>query len=127
MAGLLAQKRCVDRVVSKSRSRHKARIYLVSASRTCPQENCLTWCFGFRGRAMKEVLILLVSVAIFAMITLQAQETAASDDRAVATFAGGCFWCMEPPYDKLDAVIATVSGYTGGGGGKPTYEQVPAG
>jgi peptide-methionine (S)-S-oxide reductase len=76
---------------------------------------------------MKEVLILLVSVAIFAMITLQAQETAAPNDRAVATFAGGCFWCMEPPYDKLDAVIATVSGYTGGEVENPTYEQVSGG
>jgi peptide-methionine (S)-S-oxide reductase len=76
---------------------------------------------------MKEVLILLVSVAIFAMITLQAQETAAPNDRAVATFAGGCFWCMEPPYDKLDAVIATISGYTGGEVENPTYEQVSAG
>lgn len=76
---------------------------------------------------MKEVLILLVSVAIFAMITLQAQETTAPNDRAVATFAGGCFWCMEPPYDKLDAVIATVSGYTGGEVENPTYEQVSAG
>ncbi|MDQ3731807.1 MAG: peptide-methionine (S)-S-oxide reductase MsrA [Pseudomonadota bacterium] len=61
------------------------------------------------------------------MITLQAQETAAPNDRAVATFAGGCFWCMEPPYDKLDAVIATVSGYTGGEVENPTYEQVSAG
>lgn len=76
---------------------------------------------------MKEVLILLVCVAIFAMITLQAQETAAPNDRAVATFAGGCFWCMEPPYDKLDAVIATVSGYTGGEVENPTYEQVSGG
>ena len=34
--------------------------------------------------------------------------------QAVATFAGGCFWCMEPPFDKLPGVIATISGYTGG-------------
>ena len=31
-----------------------------------------------------------------------------------ATFAGGCFWCMEPPFDKLDGVVSTTSGYTGG-------------
>jgi len=44
-----------------------------------------------------------------------------------ATFAGGCFWCMEPPFDKLDGVISTTSGYTGGTERDPTYEQVSAG
>lgn len=46
---------------------------------------------------------------------------------AVATFAGGCFWCMEPPYDKLDGVLATISGYIGGDVDNPTYKQVSAG
>lgn len=46
---------------------------------------------------------------------------------ARAVFAGGCFWCMEPPYDALPGVIATVSGYTGGKGENPSYEQVSAG
>ena len=46
---------------------------------------------------------------------------------AVAIFAGGCFWCMEPPFDKLAGVKATTSGYTGGHVDKPTYEQVSAG
>jgi peptide-methionine (S)-S-oxide reductase len=46
---------------------------------------------------------------------------------AVATFAGGCFWCMEPPFDKLDGVISTTSGYIGGTLPNPTYEQVSAG
>ena len=44
-----------------------------------------------------------------------------------ATFAGGCFWCMEPPYDELDGVISTISGYTGGQKANPTYEEVSAG
>lgn len=44
-----------------------------------------------------------------------------------ATFAGGCFWCMEPPFDKLDGVLSTTSGYTGGQTKNPTYEQVSAG
>ncbi len=43
---------------------------------------------------------------------------------AVATFAGGCFWCMEPPYDRLEGVTSTVSGYMGGHVKNPTYEQV---
>ncbi len=42
----------------------------------------------------------------------------------VATFAGGCFWCMEPPFDALPGVLATTSGYTGGKLVNPTYEQV---
>lgn len=46
---------------------------------------------------------------------------------AKATFAGGCFWCMEPPFDELDGVISTTSGYTGGQQRDPTYEQVAAG
>src|SRR5690349_20385140 len=46
---------------------------------------------------------------------------------AVATFAGGCFWCMEPPYDKLDGVTATLSGYMGGRTANPTYEAVSSG
>ena len=41
-----------------------------------------------------------------------------------AIFAGGCFWCMEPPYDKLDGVLSTESGYTGGHTDNPTYKQV---
>ena len=45
----------------------------------------------------------------------------------VATFAGGCFWCMEPPFDKLDGVVSTISGYAGGTEENPTYKQVSAG
>lgn len=44
-----------------------------------------------------------------------------------ATFAGGCFWCMEPPFDALEGVISTTSGYTGGHQANPTYRQVSAG
>ena len=47
--------------------------------------------------------------------------------RAVATFAGGCFWCMEPPYDALPGVISTTSGYMGGAKKKPSYEEVSSG
>jgi peptide-methionine (S)-S-oxide reductase len=46
---------------------------------------------------------------------------------ATATFAGGCFWCMEGPFDKLDGVISTTSGYTGGALKDPTYRQVSRG
>ncbi len=46
---------------------------------------------------------------------------------ATATFAGGCFWCMEPPFEKLDGVIEVISGYAGGKETSPTYRQVAAG
>jgi peptide-methionine (S)-S-oxide reductase len=44
-----------------------------------------------------------------------------------ATFAGGCFWCVEADFDKVPGVISTTSGYTGGRSGNPTYEQVSRG
>ena len=55
------------------------------------------------------------------MQAMQASET------ALATFAGGCFWCMEPPYDELEGVISTIAGYTGGHRRNPTYGEVSAG
>lgn len=55
-------------------------------------------------------------------------NTLAEDSNTeIATFAGGCFWCMEPPFDKLDGVISTTSGYTGGHKADPTYKHVSAG
>ncbi len=48
-------------------------------------------------------------------------------NRATATFAGGCFWCMEGPFDKLEGVLSTTSGYTGGTKVDPTYYEVSAG
>jgi methionine-S-sulfoxide reductase len=45
----------------------------------------------------------------------------------VATFAGGCFWCMQPPFDNTPGVVSTRVGYTGGEREKPTYEQVCTG
>ena len=45
----------------------------------------------------------------------------------VAIFAGGCFWCMESPYDKLDGVISTTSGYTGSTVANPTYKMTSSG
>lgn len=56
-----------------------------------------------------------------------AQPAPAKASLARATFAGGCFWCMEQPFDRLDGVISTTSGYTGGRTVKPSYEAVSAG
>ena len=52
---------------------------------------------------------------------------AQSTQHATAIFAGGCFWCMEPPFDALDGVVSTTAGYTGGQTKNPTYEQVSEG
>jgi peptide-methionine (S)-S-oxide reductase len=56
-----------------------------------------------------------------------AQQAPGGEQRARAIFAGGCFWCMEPPFDRLPGVISTTSGYTGGTTVNPSYEQVVRG
>ena len=57
----------------------------------------------------------------------QTAATAPKPNQAVATFAGGCFWCTESDFDHVPGVISTTSGYTGGHVANPTYEQVSAG
>jgi peptide-methionine (S)-S-oxide reductase len=54
----------------------------------------------------------------------QAQTTPAPTTTARAIFAGGCFWCVESDFDKVEGVLSTTSGYTGGTVANPTYEQV---
>ncbi len=49
------------------------------------------------------------------------------NQNAKATFAGGCFWCMEEAYEEVNGVVSVISGYTGGQLADPTYEQVSAG
>ena len=51
----------------------------------------------------------------------------AKDKFEKATFAGGCFWCMESPFEELTGVIEVVSGYTGGRKRNPTYKEVSSG
>lgn len=72
---------------------------------------------------------LLMVLVLWALVGAQASGAgrAASGDREVAIFAGGCFWCMEPPFDKLDGVISTRSGYIGGTVKNPSYKQVSSG
>jgi len=50
-----------------------------------------------------------------------------AEDSATAVFAGGCFWCMQPPYDELEGVSKTEVGFTGGHVDNPSYQQVVAG
>jgi peptide-methionine (S)-S-oxide reductase len=58
---------------------------------------------------------------------IAAAQTEGKAATAKATFAGGCFWCVEEAYDKVPGVIATISGYMGGQVKNPTYEQVTTG
>jgi peptide-methionine (S)-S-oxide reductase len=87
-------------------------------------------------RRRRRLALLLTAALIAAVGSAAAISSAAKDGDppmseptklAKATFAGGCFWCMEPPFDKLDGVISTTSGYTGGNKKNPTYEEVSAG
>jgi peptide methionine sulfoxide reductase msrA/msrB len=57
----------------------------------------------------------------------QTSAPAKDDKLAKATFAGGCFWCMEPPFEKLKGVVSVTSGYTGGKESAPSYQEVSAG
>ena len=59
---------------------------------------------------------MLILAACLAGVLSAAVPASPGDDRelARATFAGGCFWCMEPPYDRLEGVVETISGFSGG-------------
>ncbi len=70
---------------------------------------------------------LLFSLIAAAAIAGAAAAQPAPPERAVATFAGGCFWCVESDFDHVPGVLETISGYTGGKVANPTYSQVSAG
>ncbi len=66
---------------------------------------------------------ILISLAFAAMLA----PLSAAAETALATFAGGCFWCTESDFEQVPGVIDVVSGYTGGTVASPTYKQVSAG
>jgi len=80
-----------------------------------------------RPRLIPALAALAIASAAAGAAAQQESTPMPKDTHALATFAGGCFWCMEPPYDKLDGVLATTSGYTGGDKADPTYQEVSAG
>jgi len=69
----------------------------------------------------------IVTLAIIVAGAAMAQAPQEAQKTAMATFAGGCFWCVEADFDKVAGVISTTSGYTGGKVANPTYQQVSAG
>jgi len=74
---------------------------------------------------MLRLFLALVAAGVAA--TVYAAESPEPQPTAVATFAGGCFWCMEPPFEKLDGVLSTTVGYSGGHTPNPSYSEVSAG
>jgi peptide-methionine (S)-S-oxide reductase len=70
---------------------------------------------------------LAMLAALSGAAAAQGAPTAGDPGRKAAVFAGGCFWCMEHPFDELDGVVSVTSGYTGGAKASPTYQEVSAG
>jgi peptide methionine sulfoxide reductase msrA/msrB len=73
---------------------------------------------------IERIIIGLIAITVVAAMNTSAR---AEEKLEKAIFAGGCFWCMEPPFEKLDGVKEVISGYMGGHKEDPTYEEVSAG
>ncbi|MDU0460458.1 MAG: peptide-methionine (S)-S-oxide reductase MsrA [Geobacteraceae bacterium] len=71
--------------------------------------------------------LLIIIGLLLGTLATSISDCSAASKQEKATFAGGCFWCMEAPFDKLEGVVSVTAGYTGGSVRKPTYEQVSAG
>jgi peptide methionine sulfoxide reductase msrA/msrB len=90
---------------------------------------------------MKAILLIVMLLALVLGVVgfhhlnanpMEDQKRGALMDKSLdnlrrATFAGGCFWCVEADFEKLDGVVEVVSGYTGGHKDNPTYEEVSSG
>ncbi len=76
-------------------------------------------------KTISSTIYLILSIFIINLFITEV--IMAQDNYEKATFAGGCFWCMEPPFEKLKGVKKVISGYTGGQKVNPTYEEVSAG
>jgi peptide-methionine (S)-S-oxide reductase len=73
---------------------------------------------------MKMLTIAMMGLAV---MLISVTTVTAATNLEKATFAGGCFWCMEHPFDEIPGVVSVTSGYTGGQKKNPTYEEVSAG
>jgi len=78
---------------------------------------------------VEAVLAAAMALSFFAVLTGMANGAGEAGVRGLekATFAGGCFWCMEPAFDHVEGVVSVTAGYTGGTKKDPTYEEVSSG
>lgn len=81
----------------------------------------------FLSSSMKNLILVFLVLIIGCKLPHKNPPIPYDKALAIATFAGGCFWCMEPPFEKLPSVKAVISGYTGGIKENPTYEEVSSG
>ena len=84
----------------------------------------------FTERARSAIMFLATGLVVASFLNdagAGADDPAKTDKLEKATFAGGCFWCMQPPFDKLDGVVSTTVGYTGGIKKNPNYKEVCSG
>lgn len=69
----------------------------------------------------------IIPVSLLVLIMFSRVDSSGEKNTETATFAGGCFWCMEHPFEKLDGVIEVITGYSGGHTKNPTYKDVSSG
>jgi peptide-methionine (S)-S-oxide reductase len=89
-------------------------------------------CLGCKTVKRLRNLLLIILLSLGLVSFGCSQPTSLADPIALgassqAIFAGGCFWCMEKPFDEIPGVIETTSGYTGGNKANPTYREVSSG
>jgi peptide-methionine (S)-S-oxide reductase len=83
-----------------------------------------------RGEHMKRISGFAIAIAAaleLGLAVLAAAQAPVKPAGAKASFAGGCFWCMESEFEKVPGVASVISGYTGGTTKNPTYEEVSSG
>src|SRR3989344_6858672 len=85
------------------------------------------------------MLIMIKSIGLFVLCSIivngclpmtttkTIEKTAIAGKTEIATFAGGCFWCMEAAFQEVPGVLTAISGYTGGNAENPTYDRVLSG
>src|SRR5919106_5607385 len=80
-------------------------------------------------KLIHRLLYLLANIGLVAALSCSsgAEEIPTDQKLEKATFAGGCFWCMEEAFEKVDGVVSVISGYTGGSQANPSYKEVSAG
>jgi peptide-methionine (S)-S-oxide reductase len=79
------------------------------------------------GVTLKKAILICAVLAFIGAIGATRGQSPVPATEEKAIFAGGCFWCMQPPFDHIPGVKSTVVGYTGGTEANPTYAQVSAG